>query len=418
MGRYMAVLVLGVLASSCAPDDGGFGERRVEVTDSAGVRIVHNHGRADELTVREFVRFGVVDGDPNLLFNEIRSIAVQPDGSLWVADSHESIRHYAMDGVYLGSVGGVGDGPGESRRGYGDIWVTDSTLYASAWSQGTFQLFDTDAGGFIGSRPVYTDNGAPLVVLGPSVDAWYFLNVGFPSPEQRRGRETWTLYEGPATSPDLEWVTELEGHPFLSLGQGRWTKASFFDGFPSVGVDGRGNIYYSHAADYQIDIFSAAGSLLKRIRRSTARRPYEDGLEGEIEDGLRDGWRVSRTVDESQIRQRLEAALPVSDPEWIPSIDQVLVAADGALWVRRADLHPRPAMRAVAAAYDYVLWAWLEEWRADWRFDLFSAQGEYRGSVTLPSNFTPMAVTNSHMFGSVRDDLDVEYVVGFEVRPR
>lgn len=416
-GRYVTLLMLCALPSSCGPEDDGAGEPRIVVTDSAGVRMVQNHGPTDELTVREMTRFGLVDGDPNLLFNEIRSIAVEPDGSLWVTDSHESIRHYTVDGVYLGSVGGSGEGPGESRRGYGDIWVTDSTLYASAYSQGTFQLFDHD-GGFIGSRPVYADNGFPLVPLGPSVDDWYFLNIGYPPPEQIRGREIWTLYRGPAAATDLELVTEFEGHPSISVGPGHWGNASFFDGFPSLGVDRGGTIYYSHATEYRIDIFSGAGSLLERIRRSTERRPYEEGLEAEIEDGLRDGWRsLGSTVDEAQIRQMLEAALPVTDPEWIPAVDQVLVAADGALWVRRADMHPRPAMRAVAAVYGYVPWAWLEEWRADWRFDLFSAQGEYRGSVTLPSSFSPMVVTGSHVYGSVRDDLDVEYVVGFEVVP-
>ena len=67
------------------------------------------------------------------------------------------------------------------------------------------------------------------------------------------------------------------------------------------------------------------------------------------------------------------------------------------------------------AVFGYIPSAWLDEWRADWIFDLFDPDGSYRGTVTLPFQFTPMAVTASSVVGSITDALDVEYVVRFEV---
>ena len=111
----------------------------------------------------------------------------------------------------------------------------------------------------------------------------------------------------------------------------------------------------------------------------------------------------------------LAAALPDSDPDWLPAIDQVLTTPEGGFWVRRADQHPEPALRAVAALSGPLPAFWRDEWRADWVFDLFDPDGGYRGTVTLPFQFVPMAVTASAVVGSITDALDVEYVVRFEV---
>ena len=146
------------------------------------------------------------------------------------------------------------------------------------------------------------------------------------------------------------------------------------------------------------------------------RIPYPAGLAADIRAGLESKWSQNgyRPDDTEQDRQ-LEAALPDSDPDWLPAIDLLLATPDGGFWVRRADQHPEPALRAVAAGTGLILRAWLDEWRADWVFDLFDPDGGYRGTVTLPFQFTPMAVTASSVVGSITDALDVEYVVRFEV---
>jgi hypothetical protein len=174
-------------------------------------------------------------------------------------------------------------------------------------------------------------------------------------------------------------------------------------------------VYYTHPTEYQIELVSEEGELKELFRRSVARRPYRGGLRNEIENGLREGYRsLSPRINEERVRAMLESALPVSDPEWLPVIDQILTSGDGSFCVRRADLHPRPAMRAVASAFGYVPWGWLDEWKAPWFLDIFTSDGRYRGSVILPMAFIPMTVSGARVYGVLRDELDVEYVAIWE----
>ncbi len=72
-------------------------------------------------------------------------------------------------------------------------------------------------------------------------------------------------------------------------------------------------------------------------------------------------------------------------------------------------------MRAVASVFGYIRSAWADEWRAPLHVDLFDPDGTYRGSVELPTEFVPMAVTKDQVIGSEYDELDVEYVVAYTV---
>lgn len=411
----LLLALVAVIEVGCsAPQEAG--APQVTIADSAGIRIVENTGAALRLPVREAYRIGRADGDPDLLFDQIRAIAVGRDGTFWVSDSHESVRRYSAEGVYLGSAGGAGDGPGESSRGYGEVLAADSTVYAEAYSSRALQLFAFD-GTYLGSRRLFPQGVSLLVPIGPRADGWWFREVDFPDREQRSGRETWTVYRGPGIGNELTPpIASLPGYPAVWSGHG-WGFGSYFDGFPSLATAPRGGLYYSHPTEYQIDVLSETGALVARIRRLIDRRPYPRGLDAEVEEELRAQWRRthSRRVDEEEVRLLLDAALPDSDARWLPAIDLLLASHEGSFWVRRADLHPRPGMRAVAAASGLIPAAWPDDWRADWDFDLFADDGRYRGSVTLPVDFTPMAVSGDNVYGVIRDELDVEYVGVFDV---
>jgi len=72
-------------------------------------------------------------------------------------------------------------------------------------------------------------------------------------------------------------------------------------------------------------------------------------------------------------------------------------------------------MRAVASVVGTIRSVWPDEWRAPLHFDLFDPDGTYRGSVELPTEFVPMAVTKDQVIGSEYDELDVEYVVTYSI---
>jgi hypothetical protein len=48
-------------------------------------------------------------------------------------------------------------------------------------------------------------------------------------------------------------------------------------------------------------------------------------------------------------------------------------------------------------------------------WDVFDEEGRYLGVVELPARFMPMHVESDHIWGVLRDDLDVQHVVKLRV---
>ena len=51
------------------------------------------------------------------------------------------------------------------------------------------------------------------------------------------------------------------------------------------------------------------------------------------------------------------------------------------------------------------------------RWDVFNNDGRFLTTVALPQRFLPMAVRRQTVYGILKDDLDVEFVVAYEVSP-
>jgi hypothetical protein len=406
----MSVACLSTSACGAPPSP----EQSVEVTDSAGVRMVRISDPDRSLGVSEVVRFGLVDGDPNLIFDNVRALAIDKDGSIWMVDSYESVRHYSADGEYVGAVGASGTGPGESRYGYGDVWVAEAEVVVLAFSP-TLQLFDKD-GAYRGSRAVITADGRNLFPLAKTADGWLFWEHVLPDVGVASGREVWIVSSGDMETESVDSIHALIGTPRVAAGPGHWSNGSFFDGLPSIAGKGSGGWVYSHASEYRLEDYGEDGSLASVITRQIDRKPYLNDVRRSIESSLESAHRELGHRPEQRERERLlQATLPSTDPPWIPAIDEVLVAADGTMWVRRADQHPDIAARAVATTFGYLPHAWLDDWRADWVYDVLTPGGDYLGTARLPFNFVPMAVTPTRVYGTIRDELDVEYVSAFEL---
>jgi hypothetical protein len=388
------------------------------VTDSAGVRLVRNTGPDIELPVREALRIGVVEGEPEYVFHQIRSLALDSSGAIWVSDSHESLRRYEPDGTYLGKAGGRGPGPGETLgEGYGDIYCGGGTILAYAY-EGGLQSFSLD-GVFLGSRSVVQGPGRYLLPIGKSGEDWNFRIRHTPFSQDRVVRESWILGRGPADAPGFDSVATLPGSFLAGTDPSHRGHASFFYGRPDLKGDADGRFHYSHAMDYRIDLFDGTGELRQVITRDTPPTPYPGDMEERIVDGMREGWREFLTAGtpppEDRVREAAAEALPDSPPNHLPFLEAIFVSAEGHIWALRGDRHRDPAMQAVAEKMGYIRAVWPEEWRSPLHLDLFSPDGIYRGSVVLPEEFVPMAVNENAIFGSTRDELDVQYVVGYSV---
>ena len=312
-----------ILLSACGPGPRDEIDDQRVVSDSAGVRLIDNRGPTRELETRESLRLGVVDGDINLIFDQIRMVAIESDGSIWVSDSHESIRRYSNEGAYLGSAGAEGSGPGESPRGYGDIWVSDSELYALAYSPPALQLFSKD-GTYLGQRMAVTPEGVTVVPLGPVGDRWLFVRMHVPETDLPEARWTWVVLEGSATATEDDSVATVLGTPLVKARYDSWSAGSYFDGYPSIASVADGFIYSDHM-DYVVSKFSTSGALTAVVRRQVDRIPYPAGLAADIRAGLQSSWsQTGFRPDDAERSRQLEAALPDSDPDWLPAIDLLL----------------------------------------------------------------------------------------------
>lgn len=406
-------LIMIIAAGACGGNDAGTGDvAGYEVRDSAGVEVVVNGAADVPLELSEVLRIGVVDGDPDHQFRRIRSLTPDPAGGVWVVDGSEGVRHYDADGRYTRMIGGRGSGPGESDMYYSATLQGDRVLLYGV--PGVLQLFTADGTHLTSTAP--TPSGGFRSPVGVLDSTWIFQQRGYRG-EGQVYRGSMTFARSAGIDAPLDTVRTFTGDLHRLAGPGHVGRSSWFHGNPSFGVDGRGRIFVSDTMQYRIETWDFDGRLVRVLQRSTEPRAFETAWLSEMEAGFesaQEQLNQGRPIDRDQIAAYLAAATPELVPATLPFIQSMIVGPAGDVWIERADLHPRPALRAVAHHYGYSRHAWLPDWSAPQVFDVFDADGRYTGTVTVPDNVAPMAVAGDRLYGVLYDELDVEYVTVFE----
>jgi hypothetical protein len=226
---------------------------------------------------------------------------------------------------------------------------------------------------------------------------------------------------GPSPAGPFDTLAALPGELSyaLSLGAERGVgRGSYFVGNPTFAMDGGGSLFVGDSIDFRIERYGPDGTLERVLTRAAEPVPYDpdwiDAMPAAYQAYvIHDGRIVSRAIA-VQIDRMLESTRAGPVPAHLPFIHQLMVGPRGTMWVQRADRHPDPAAAATAHYVGVIPAVWPPEWRAPHVFDVFDPAGEYQGTVDLPGTFTPMAVAGTMIYGVMRDDLDVEYVVAFE----
>lgn len=411
-------LLIIIGAGACGTPDAGSDDVAAgyEVRDSAGVEHIVNSAADRPLMLNEVLRIGVIDGDPDHQFRSIRSLTVAADGGVWVVDGDEGVRHYDADGRYTRTLGARGSGPGESDMYYLATLDGDRVLLFGV--PGVLQLFDAD-GTLIsstGPTPAAGYFQSPVAAVNGT---WIMQQRGYTGAGQvYRGSMTFARTTGPDTP--LDTVRTFTGELNRLAGADHVGRASWFHGNPSFGVDGRGRIFVSDTMRYRIESWDLDGRLVRVLERSAEPRAFEAAWLDEMEAGFASAQQQlgrGRPIDRDQVASAMAAATPDPVPAQLPFVQGMLVGPAGELWVERADLHPRPALRAVAHQFGYIRHAWLPDWAAPQVFDVFDGDGRYEGTVNVPDNVAVMAVVGNRMYGVLYDELDVEYVTVREIAP-
>lgn len=260
-------------------------------------------------------------------FGRVNSVAVGPDGTLFVADGlNREVRVFGLDGVHQRTFGRNGEGPGEFRSLYSLAWVSDRllTLDPSLGRIGEFsaggewlgqQRIEGSVSGSVGHirfRPVSADR---VYRLGYTRDATGVTSVLVG--HDRRGE----------TGDTLSWLQAPPGSTGILCTHD--PLITFFDipfGSGLVQHPGPGGVQYSAMTDaYRIAVTRNATDTLRIIERSLPAEPISD-----------EEWEDGNQAFEEFLADNPNASCDPrrpSRPRRKPFIDDILLAPDGTLWV-------------------------------------------------------------------------------------
>jgi hypothetical protein len=313
-------------------------------------------------------------------------VGILPDGGVVVLDmGNRRVLRFGPDGVYHGTFGGPGEGPGQFVAPLflevaGDrIYVLDTALnrVTAFDTAGVFlSRFDIDLAGLAGTTPLF-------VVGGP--DELYL--AGEPVPFLTEVRDT-----GQAVIYRMDQSGGIADTLALFL-PSSWRRIEDAEGrssfakprlAPRPRMSARpGFVALTLGAQYLIEIRDPGGKLLRRVARQ-----YENAaVTPEIRDSVLDEL---GQVPDAMPREALELVpfAPV-----VPAVENVVLDDRGRLWV---DVYGNELTRR----------------------DVFDAEGQFLGPVYLPQPIELEDVSGDRVCGMVVEMSGQSAVFCYRVTPR
>ena len=337
---------------------------------------------------------GSVD-DPEHVFDPIAHMTLGSDGLLYTTHPGEDVvRRWTAEGAPAGSLGRKGEGPGEFQYPYtlgfhGDsLWVWDVLANRASY-------FDT-AGRFLGSASSRTNPGGGgdpfLRPVAPLRDGT-FMGLAPPmSTAIARGELTETPYvrmDSEGRSLGLIWTQRWEPRDVFG---GSFLSQPFGDADLS-GFGKRGLVVVERRA------WTGEGDAAVRISEIdfngdtifAAAVPSEPApLAGERFDSVVTDWIEGAARGPARGGEIVEAAYR---PAYLPAVRDFVAAEHGTIWLQRFDPVASDAGENV------------HEW---W---VLNGEGNPVARALTPVDLELKLVTDDAVWGIVRDDLDVEYIV-------
>jgi hypothetical protein len=364
-----------VVAAACAGGEPVTVEPQVTVVD--GVREVFNPapqwGANDGWRVAGEPRLtlGVEVGEPHEMFTNPGAVRL-PDGRFVVADrGANELRYFAVDGSYLYTRGGPGEGPGEFRfildvwsRSDGGLLVSDTRLRRMTALDGAGALEATF------SLQSHQMEYGPARVIDVFADGSLLTQATKrPFPQAPAGQIEWQmmgLFVHDSDGTDPRHIIDL---PYIERSGGDMDMAFYAEGH--VVADPEGRIMFSDGRSFDVSTYGLDGALRQRFRR--AGRPLA------ITEADRQAWIDKSRTNIEQYGGDPEAEARVarmSFPEFIPNVAGMMRDGIGNVWVRR---------------YLGVKYAWVIFYESHQAFrpdesvwDVFTADGIWLGAVELP----------------------------------
>ena len=398
MHRWFWVAALLVISTplSCTVGPGSDTRLKVEKdTLPNGVIRVHYSGLpADRIVTAEpDLRLGVVEGDPNFVFGEIRGVDAGADGTIYVLDGLASeIRAFDSAGHFLRTIGSRGEGPGEITEASGMVLAGDTILWVQDHAKWTMVGLSPE-GGEMARTPMpvlaygYTWDGAVDDAGRIWKPAYHSDREGAEVRKDGLDESTGRIYmksvDPSDQSVDSVYLGDYSARQYLSgSGNGWWHIYFPYDPQPVTAVDPRGGFWQVYTADYQVARLDQAGDTTLVLEVDSDPIPLTAADRAEFIERVGDMGPESRRVAQEVAGLMLDTK---------PLIQKLIPDDQGRLWVERT----------------------VEE-GAHPVYDIFDTRGDYQGSVELtfnPSPFLPIRIRHGHIYAVALDELDVPSVV-------
>lgn len=372
-------------------------EFRTVVQDSAGIRVVENHGLSalDALgwTVEEqpVLDLGGGGSAPEL-YQVMDAVRLQDERIVVASNGSTALQVYSPDGQHLQTIGREGEGPGEFRSVFWVGRLPGDTIAAWDPSLGRLSVFGPDASlvrvvtprGSLGLLPraqgVLSDG---RLVLATGAGAG-----GGVSSQSRAYRDTLTYVVLGTDGVIADTLGRFPGTEMIAIGgpsAGLLVRPLPFGRTTSAAVH-EGRVYISTGDRYEIAAYSPGTGLQTVFRADRDPIPV---TQQDIRDYRKTLVTLGGDGSAHQDRQRDQLLEEAPYPETMPPLTGLEVDAEGNLWVEE----PRKP-----GSEQGSLWTVL------------SPEGVARGTVRLPRGLRVKQIGVDWILGVALDENDVEHV--------
>lgn len=350
------------------------------------------------------LRLGALEGDGPESFGGIASLAVGPDGRVYVADGQAmEVRVFGPEGTFLRALGRQGEGPGEFEALDGVELGPEGTLYVRDPRLSRVSRFDPGSGGFLDSfsleRSFMIFSAGTTLWVDREGRVWDKIvpNLGRSEADQH----VLVRYSSTGGAPDTLVLGDHRMPRVLYLDQNDTPRASLslpFAAEPVFDVTPDGRFSWGIGDAYRITVRGPEGDTLRTFGRSLESKPVSSR---EREEG--------RTYVRERGESLVEGSRPQDYdlPDMKPLFDEIVADRTGHWWVRRYRWDP-------PETEDTGDEAEAEQAPEPRRYDVFDPEGRFLGTVDTPE-MRVMEIGCDFVAGVEMDELGVEYVAVYEL---
>ena len=360
--------------------------------------------QAERWTVEPDLRIGAVD-DPLYGLGQVLGLAVGPGGEMLVAEWREgALRVFDAEGRYVRRIGRSGAGPGESSQPMAPTFRGDTLFVADPFQRRLHRF--TREGGLLETiapvvKPLSDVLGAPTpgvpladgtLLSRPAIRADLIGTVVREAPAVRMSRSGEIL-------DTILMLPQTNGSLTVRYADGAYSTRAPITDEPLFGVtsDGSAVVLVTREAATSGTASTFRVTKLSIGRDTLFSRAYEyapvplagangDSLVNELARRIASSGRVTIAQAEEATRRAIFL------PRFRPPVSELQMGRDGTTWLRREE-----------GDGPDVEWNVLDE------------DGQLIARVALPRVLRVYAADREHVWGVVKDELDVDYVVRYRV---